>query len=221
MYSFDQNQHSPEPTLTDQEKKDFLMRELAEILAADPNRPLPWAYAPGVGLTVCCGIMRITFVESSLLRDRQRANLVLEVFDDLSHDHRTYEFRGQAPQVKLTKSAVAIANQLQRSGVIEQLAMYAEIVRDKNRIFRQEGQAALTTLKEIAALAPQQLDVRPVSPGMAKLMGSLELVKVEMGTRWHRPSDIDQLNLSHLSAGEAQAVIAALIKYQAEESCND
>ena len=200
------------------ERKSWLMRELADILRADPDSQKPWAHAPGVGQGLCvdCGSMRITFVESQLLRDRGRCNLVLEVFDTLSNDHRTYEFIGQMPQVKLTKSATAIYNQLKHSNVLSQLQTYSKSVEDKNQLFRRESAIALEMVQALASIWPG-LDAHPRSPGIAELSGSVGGVKVKASTRWHRPTELDTLTLTNLTGGEARVILAALRFYQEAE----
>lgn len=115
-------QPSPEEP-SEEQRLAQLMQDLATELATRTGKP--WSHAPGVGLCVDCGSMRIIFNPSGKLRDRERHTLELSIFNRLKDAQEKLEEPAWAPwpQVKLTKSAGAIANQLQRSEILDRLAL--------------------------------------------------------------------------------------------------
>lgn len=116
----------------------------------------PWNHAPGVnrGLCVDCGGYRLSFEPSGLLRDRGRCNLKVEMFNRLSSIFPWEDIKAEAwqpwLQVKLTKSAAAIANQLERDGTLERMASQRK-TRDAVEQRRRQDAAAATAGAEYIA----------------------------------------------------------------------
>jgi hypothetical protein len=132
------------------ERLSQLMIDLATELKERTEKP--WTYAPGVGLCIDAGGMRITFIKTEALRDRGRHNLKIEMFDRLSLLQTYEEFKKYDPwpQVKLSKSAKAIANQLETAGVINDMIAHRKALDNVEDRFRRDALAATAGAKFIA-----------------------------------------------------------------------
>lgn len=212
-------QHTPEPTEAEQQQQ--LMSDLAAKLAKRTGQP--WSHAPGVnrGLCVDCGGYRLSFEPSGLLRDRGRCNLKIEMFDRLNSVFPWEHIKGESwrpwPQVKLTKSAAAIANQLERDEVLSRMADLRK-TRDAVEQRRRQDAAAATAGAEYIARDIGWLRVEPAtgSFGEAHVKGTIGET-LEMGytsSSVYRKSGLVNLALLNIPLKTARK-IAELIELEA------
>jgi len=214
------NQRSPEPEPTEAQRLHQLMGELAAELADRTGKP--WGHAPGVGQGLCidCGGYRIIFEGTTLLRDRGRHNLKVEMFNPLSLLGRYDEMKAEAwapwPQVKLTKSAKAIANQLLKEVIpraIERRASLDEAADRRRREIMAANDAVEFITRDI-----QWLRIEPASGefGQAQALGGTG-INPEMGfiaNSKHRQNATVDLHLMNIPLGTAKK-IAQLIDLEA------
>ena len=192
------------------------MKELAEILGGDPDHKLVWWHDEqhAQGLCIRCETLRISFIPTTAIRDKGRHNLHLEIWDREAGRFDTHKFIGQCPQVKLSKSATAIFNQLKRAKVVEQLMTCSNTLETAIATREREGVIAQASVNAIAQDI-RTLRTEQLTTSTANLKGNIGGVDIEGQTKWHKPTLLD-VNLRGIHYKDLRALLEMLWQLRAE-----
>lgn len=163
--------------------------------------------------------LRLKFEPTTKIRDKDRHICKWDVFDGQEWVSLNHRLDSMWPQIKLTKSARAIANDLQRRILPDARKDVVTQQRSRQAVDAENSLAQMTLINCRNAGGERNLRVED-RHGIPRLIGTIDGAKVEGDCTWRKPNRVN-LRLENLTQFTAERVLAAVAFHQRNNNADN
>jgi hypothetical protein len=190
----------------------YTLEKFETIAALIPG--LPPARGVDNGIMIGDDIQIVFQSPSDLAREKGRCRLTIMVSDGVEWFKCPLR-----EQMRITKSAQAIANDLQRR-VISAALKSRDIHRDGRQRLNEELELSRRTLVNLQNVSPRSLSIKTYAAMLPRLSGEIDGASVAASTGHRRPDRVD-LQLGNLTQFTAEQVLATIRQHQGNDNADN